>query len=176
MTTSNQKEDLKKDMGGRLKKCREEIMKIRKISFEEFAGEVDITVNKFKAYEAGRLYPGYKDLEKMGCSYGINLNWVIYRNGSMLFAREKDMEELTKKIEADESGRYEHYKMLLKSMQSPFMEDIIFSFHGALVDLLLKLKNKLKESQDNINLLSVMTDDVDYELPKFIEALIKNEK
>ena len=176
MITTNQKEkeDLRKDLGGRLKKCREEIMKFRKISFEEFAGEVDIPVNKLKGYEKGRLYPDYGDLKKMAGHYGINVNWVISGHGCMLFSREKDMEEFINHIEANESGRYEHYKMLLKSMQSLYMEEIIFTFHGALVDLLSKLEDKLEESVDNIDLLTAMIEDVDYELPKFIEALIKN--
>ncbi|MFC2154861.1 hypothetical protein ACFLRB_00005, partial [Acidobacteriota bacterium] len=85
------------------------------------------------------------------------------------FTREKDVEEIMRYIEADETGRYEHYKMLLKSMQVPEMQDFIFYAHGAVVDLLSRLEHEILRSKESTKLLVDMTRDVDYQCPSYVD-------
>lgn len=160
---TNEKEDLKKVIGSRLKHFRTKVMKISRVTFSEYAREIGIPRGRLKIYEAGEEYPPYPDLVKMSRHHGLNLNWLFYENGGMFFAREKDMEEMIRHIEDNKTGRYEHYKMLLKSMQAPQMEDFIFYVHGVVVDLLSKLGQKIIISRKNMKLLFDMIEDVDYQ-------------
>jgi hypothetical protein len=160
---TNEKEDLKKIIGSRLKHFRTKVMKRSHISFSEYAREIDIPRGRLKIYEAGDEYPPFPDLVKMSRHHGLNLNWLFYENGGMFFAREKDMEEMIRHIEDNKTGRYEHYKMLLKSMQALPMEDFIFCVHGVVVDLLSKLGQKIIVSRKHVKLLFDMIEDVDYQ-------------
>ncbi|MCI0470045.1 MAG: hypothetical protein L0Y73_00130 [Candidatus Aminicenantes bacterium] len=162
---TNEKEDLKKIIGSRLKHFRTKVMKLSRVTFSEYAGEIGIPAGRLKIYEAGEEYPAYIDLVKMSRHHGLNLNWLFYENGGMFFAREKDMEEMIRRIEDNKTGHYEHYKMLLKSMQAPEMEDFIFYLHGLVVDLLAKLGQKIVLSRKNMKLLFDMIEDVDYQWP-----------
>jgi len=163
MSDSKSDERLRKMIGRRLKVFRKEMMKRSNLSFSEFAGENEIPVDTLKSYEDGAVYPDYADLIKIGCYSGLNLNWLLYENGGMFFTREKDMEEILGYIEGDETGRYEHYKMLLKSMQVPAMQDFIFYVHGAVVDLLSRVEHEILRSKESTELLVDMTRDVDYQ-------------
>lgn len=165
MSDSNSDERLRKAVGNRLRVFRKDIMKRSNLSFAEFADESDIPLAALRSYETGAVYPDYADLVKIGNYYGLNLNWLFYENGGMFFVREKDMEELLRYIEDDKTGRYEHYKMLLKSMQVPEMEDFIFYVHGVVVDLLSRVEHEIRRSKESTKLLVDMTRDVDYRRP-----------
>jgi transcriptional regulator with XRE-family HTH domain len=166
MSKTNINKDLRKEVGSRLKEFRNEIMKRSRISFSEFAEEVKIPLNVLKTYEKGESLPGHDDLVKISRYFGLNLNWLYNKNGGMFFSREKDMEEIIRFIESDETGRYEHYKMLLKSMQVAEMEDFIFYVHGTVVELLSKVEYEITNSEEKAQLLSAMTRDVDYQWPR----------
>jgi len=169
MSDSNSDEKLRKAVGRRLKVFRKEMMKRSNLSFPEFAGETGIPVATLRSYEDGAVYPEYADLVKIGNYYGLNLNWLFNENGGMFFTREKDMEEIMRYIEADETGRYENYKMLLKSMQVLEMEDFIFYSHGVVVDLLSRVEHEILRSKESTKLLVDMTRDVDYQWPAYSE-------
>lgn len=169
MSDSNSDKRLRKEIGRRLKVFREEMMKRSNLSVSEFAGETGIPVAALRSYEDGLVYPDYADLVKIGKYYGLNLNWLLYENGGMFFTREKDMEEIIRYIEGDETGRYENYKMLLKSMQVPEMEDFIFYVHGVVVDLLSRVEHEIIRSKECTTLLADMTRDVDYQWPAYSE-------
>lgn len=169
MSDSNSGKRLRKAIGRRLKVFRKEMMKRSNLSFSEFARETGVPVAGLKSYEAGLVYPEYADLVKIGRYYGLNLNWLLYENGGMFFTREKDMEEIMRFIESDETGRYENYKMLLKSMQVPEMEDFIFYVHGVVADLLSRVEHEILRSKESTKLLVDMTRDVDYQWPAYSE-------
>ncbi|MCK4763100.1 MAG: hypothetical protein KAW12_12970 [Candidatus Aminicenantes bacterium] len=136
MTNSKEKQELTERISVRFKQFREAISKEFGFSFAEFCTEIGIPEEKFKTYEKGDFWPDFADLQKIGLNTGVNLNWLVYRNGGMFGVREKDMEEMLQKIEADEQGRYVDYKMLLKLMQVPEMEDLIFGMQKVFLNFL----------------------------------------
>lgn len=166
MSETNTNPELSKEIGLRLKGFRQEIMKRSHITFAEYSTEVNIPAKTLEAYEKGVDCPGHDDLVKISRCYGLNLNWLYNENGGMFFCREKDMEEMIRYIESDSSGRYEHYLMLLKSMQVPEMEDFVFYVHGAVVDLLSRVEHAISNSKGSTGILSDMTEDVDYQWPR----------
>lgn len=166
MSETKMKPELSKEIGPRLKAFRQEIMKRSRITFSEFCKEVDIPVKTFESYEKGVDSPGHDDLVKISRCHGLNLNWLYNENGGMFFGREKDMEEMIRYIESDATGRYEHYLMLLKSMQVPEMEDFVFYVHGVVVDLLSRVEHAILKSRGSAGILSDMTEDVDYQWPR----------
>ncbi len=147
MTNLKETQELNEKVNVRFKQYREAMTKKTGYSFAEFCKETGIPEVKFKDYENGDLWPDFTDLQKIGLNTGINLNWLVYRNGGMFGAREKDMEEMIQKIEADEKGRYADYKRLLKLMQEPGMEDLIFGMQNVFLNLLNTedFASKLKE-------------------------------
>ena len=147
MTDSKETQELIEKVNVRFKQYRETMTKKTGYSFAEFCKETGIPEDKFQAYENGTLWPDIADLQKIGLNTGVNLNWLVYRNGGMFGAREKDMEEMIQKIEADEKGRYADYIRLLKLMQEPGMEDLIFGMQNVFLNLLNTedFASKLKE-------------------------------
>ncbi|MCK4764607.1 MAG: hypothetical protein KAW12_20575 [Candidatus Aminicenantes bacterium] len=147
MTGSKKTQELTEKVSVRFKQFREAMTTELDFNFAEFCKEIGIPEEKFKAYENGELWPDFTDLQKIGLNSGVNLNWLVYKNGGMFGAREKDMEEMIQKIEADEKGRYIDYKMLLKILQVPGMEDLIFGMQQAFLNFLstTKFGSKLKK-------------------------------
>ncbi len=141
---------LKKEIGERLYEFRTKGMKELKENFEQFLKSTGVSIERFKTYEKGEEFPDIHDLQKICAECCLNLNWLIYGNGSMFSAREKDMEELIQHIEKNETRRYEDYKKLLKSMQVPEMEDFIFNVHEAVIDLVSRINNQLENDPDQV--------------------------
>lgn len=93
---------------------------------EQFNDYVNIPKGIYHNFEFGEQLPDFQQLQTMGIRTGVNLNWLVYGNGSMFGAREKDMEELVQYIEANETGYYEEYKRLLKLLQCKPLEELFF--------------------------------------------------
>ncbi len=143
-------EKLKKEIGNKLKEFRQEEMKLAKITFEAYAKEADIPVETLKAYEEGERLPEFEDLRKLGEAFCINLNGLIYDNGSLFVCRDDEMEELIQHIEENKTSRYEDYKKLLKSMQVLEMEDFIFNTHEVVVDLVSRINHLSEENPGQV--------------------------
>ena len=142
------------------------------MTFDEYSIDVKVPLDSLNAYERGDRFPEYADLVRIAEETGLNLNWLIYNNGSMFFCREKEMEDIIRLIEENETGRYDHYKLLLKSMQFAEIEDFVFHIHNITIDFLSKLEMKIKEDKKNISLLTEMTKDVMYDPMKYHMTLL----
>ena len=147
MADLKETQELNEKVNVRFKQYRETMTKEFGFSFAEFCKEIGIPEEKFKDYENGELWPDFTELQTIGLNTGVNLNWLVYRNGGMFGAREKDMEEMIQKIETDEKGRYADYKRLLKLMQEPGIEDLIFGMQNVFLNLVSTedFASKLKE-------------------------------
>lgn len=150
MTKSSKTQETTENYGVRFKQFREAFSQQHGYSFSEFFKEIGIMKQRYLDYEKCNLWPDFIDLQRIGLNTGVNLNWLVYRNGSMFGAREKDMEEMIQKIEADENGRYADYKMLLKLMQVKGMEDLIFGMQSVFLNFLSTsdFVSKLKEPEE----------------------------
>ena len=167
MSKKNSGKELRETIAAKLKKFRQVIMKDNNMTFEEYSIDVKIPLDVLNAYEVGDRFPEYADLEKIAQETGLNLNWLIYNNGSMYFCREKEMEEIIRHIEENERGRYDHYKLLLNNMQFSEIEDFIFHIHNLIIDFLTKLEQQIKKDKKNISILTKMTEDVMYDPMKY---------
>ncbi|NIM13086.1 MAG: helix-turn-helix domain-containing protein [Candidatus Aminicenantes bacterium] len=70
---------LKKDIGARLKKIREEL----KLSQEKFASELCITRSTYSKNERGEYLPTVGALHALGLDRKVSLNWLICNQGDM---------------------------------------------------------------------------------------------
>ena len=181
MTTKKIDRELRETIGGKLKKFREAVMQNSNMTFEEYSIDVKIPVDVLNAYESGERFPEYADLFKICQETGLNLNWLIYDNGSMFFCREKETEDIMRHIEENTTGQYDHYLILLKNMQFPEMEALIFHLHNVIIDFLSNLEKKIKKDKKAISLLTELTEDVNYNPLKYLseqsrlyEMLIRN--
>ena len=168
MSTKNSDKELRETIGGRLKEFRQAVLTENDMTFEEYCKDINMSMEVLKAYESGERFPDYADLITICQETGLNLNWLIYDNGSMYFCREKEMEDIIRHIEENERGRYDHYKILLNNMRFPEMEDFIFHIHNSIIDLLTKLEQQIKKDKKNISILTKMTEDVMYEPMKYL--------
>lgn len=166
MSKNNSDTELRENIGAKLKKFRQVVMKNNDMTFKDYSIDVKIPMDVLNAYEKGESFPEYADLLRIAEETGLNVNWLIYNNGSMFFCREKEMEDIIRHIEKNETGRYDHYKMLLKNMQFTEMEDFIFHIHNLIIDFFSKLEMQIKKDKKSISMLTEMTKDVMYESKK----------
>jgi len=163
--------ELKMAIAQRLKEFRLQEMERSSLSAEEFASQCGIQPEVFHAYETGDLTPTFEDLNKLIATFALSLNWLLHNNGSMYLCREKVMEELVQFIEEDKHQAFSHYKMMLKSMQSPIMEKFIFLVHAAAVDMVSTLNLLIEDSRKNTQLMDEIVEDVAYPPFHQFEAL-----
>jgi len=168
MTTKKNDRELRETIGGKLKKFREAVMQNSNMTFEEYCNDIKISMELLTAYESGERFPEYEDLFKICQETGLNLNWLIYDNGSMFFCREKETEDIMRHIEENTTGQYDHYLILLKNMQFPEIEALIFHLHNVIIDFLSNLEKKSKKEKKVMSLLTEMTEDVNYDPLKYL--------
>lgn len=168
MIIKNSERELREAIGAKLKKFRQVVMKDSNMTFDDYSLDVNIPVAELSAYERGESFPEYGHLVKIAEETGLNLNWLIYNNGSMFFCREQEMEEIIRRIEENEKGLYDHYKIMLKNMQNHTMEVFIFHIHDIIINFLSKLEQQIKKDKKGISVLTEMTKDVMYDPEKYL--------
>lgn len=133
--------ELKKKIGDRFKKFRKAIDKPQ----HHLAEELDVFQSTITNFELGKTFPNSGYLFHFFEKYGLNIHWLFTGEGFM-FVR-----DLTKRPEISyirESGidywgnRYDEYLDLLKHMQIPEIERVIF---GKMTELKEIYKDKIND-------------------------------
>lgn len=130
--------ELKKKIGERFKKFRKAISKPQHL----LAKELDVFQSTITNFELGKTYPSIGYLFHFHTKYGLNIHWLLTGQGY------KFIHDLPKFSTIMESGtmyggtKYNEYMDLLKLMQVPEIEQIIF---GKLTELKALYKDKIKE-------------------------------
>jgi transcriptional regulator with XRE-family HTH domain len=133
--------ELKKTIGDRFKKFRKSIDKPQ----HHLAEELDVFQSTITNFELGKTFPNSGYLYHFFEEYGLNIHWLFTGQGH------KFVRDLTKRPDISyirEYGvdywgeRYDEYLDLLKHMQIPEIERIIF---GKLIELKEVYKDKIKD-------------------------------
>jgi len=131
---------LKKKIGDRFKKFRKAINKPQHL----LASELDVFQSTITNFELGKTYPNSGYLYHFYTKYGLNIQWLFTGKGNKFISALPESSDTSR---VKESGleywgpvKYHEYMDLLKHMQVPEIEKIIFA---KLIELKALYKNKI---------------------------------
>lgn len=64
----------------------------KKVTLKEMSEVIGIPLSSISKYEQGIIKPGVEILQKIGKKYGVNLNWLVFEEGGIFVAEDKNLE------------------------------------------------------------------------------------
>jgi len=127
------KEELKKEIGDRMRKVRKTLGYTQEKMVEFF----DIGRANYSRIEKGEVWPGANILHTLRTKFNISLDWLITNTGKM-FTREREKKVYSEKEKADFGGYFEEVEELLSYIEKvPMIKHAILSYF-----LEYKIKNQ----------------------------------
>jgi transcriptional regulator with XRE-family HTH domain len=127
------KEELKKEIGDRMRKVRKTLGYTQEKLVEFF----DIGRANYSRIEKGEVWPGANILHTLRTKFNISLDWLITNTGKM-FTREREKKEYSEKEKVDFGEYFEEVEELLSYIEKvPMMKHAILSYF-----LEYKIKNQ----------------------------------
>jgi transcriptional regulator with XRE-family HTH domain len=134
-------DELKKAIGERFKKFRKSIDKAQ----HQLASELSVFQSTITNFELGKTFPNFSYLHQFYENYGLNIHWLFTGEGNKFVHELPGRADLSYILEAGlkyESNRHDNYVDLLKHMQIPEIEKILFA---KLVELKEIYKERIAE-------------------------------
>jgi len=122
-----------KDLGFRFLLFRKAIEK----TVRELASEANVTESAINGIESGAAYPGIVFLHYLRKQYGLNINWLLTKEGRM-FEKERPQEK--------KESMYGKYAELIELMRVPAVEQAI---NAALTQILALLELEKQQEKDD---------------------------
>lgn len=119
-------EELKRAIGGRFKKFRKSIDKAQ----HQLAAELSVFQSTITNFELGKTFPNFSYLHQFYENYGLNIHWLFTGEGNKFVHTLPGSADLSYILESGsgyESSRQDNYVDLLKHMQIPEIEKILFA-------------------------------------------------
>ncbi len=106
----------------------------------ELSSEANVTESIINGIESGTAYPGITFLHFLHGEYGLNINWLLTKEGQMF--------ESGRPVEKKES-MYEKYAELIELMRVPAVEQAINAALTQILALLRLEKDQEKQEKEN---------------------------
>ncbi|MCP4219897.1 MAG: helix-turn-helix transcriptional regulator [bacterium] len=117
---------IKKEIGKRFRRFREEIQKAQ----HELASELNIYQSTITNIERGKTFPNIRYLQYCYRTYHLNINWLLTNQGEMLMQKYNPSTRNFSIVDChikDDDPKIAKYNDLLNYMQVPEVEQLILA-------------------------------------------------
>jgi len=124
--TPEEESPIKKEIGKRFRKFREEIKKAQ----HELASELNIYQSTITNIERGKTFPNIKYLQYFYHQYNLNINWLLTDEGDMVMHHYHTNPNALSVMDCHISyndPKYQQYAELFNYMQVPEVEQVVLA-------------------------------------------------
>lgn len=124
--TPEEESPIKKEIGKRFRKFREEIKKAQ----HELASELNIYQSTITNIERGKTFPNIKYLQYFYHQYHLNINWLLTAEGEMMIHHYHTNPNAQSVMDCHISyndPKYQQYAELFNFMQVPEVEQVVLA-------------------------------------------------